>query len=446
MHSGLALVTYKLIQLCRGERVFDALHDLEKSQWDAHETIGQLQWEKLKRLVRHAYDHVPYYRAMYDAAGFHPERLQTANDVRLIPPISKQVVRDNAEDLIAQDREYRFSEDSTSGSSGPTTIVYTDRTALAYQHAAVFRAYRWMGLRIGERLIRFWGIQLDARRKLKDSLKDHLLNRRTFSTHGLDKESLDRYYTQLVRFQPAAFYGFTSGIYEFARYVKESSLPLGKVHLKAIIVTGEPLLTHQREIIESVFECRVFNEYGCAEFGPVAYECPKGALHITAENVLVEVEAGEDRSQSGRGNLIMTELNNSGMPMVRYRMGDVGILASEPCECGRGLPVLKEITGRSLDFVQTADGRKVHGMYFDYLPKYFIGEIHQFQIIQEDLQHITIRVVKDGAFNDGTIPRFEEKLRRVLGDSVVLHYKLEDVAFREATGKHKLVVSKINQS
>jgi phenylacetate-CoA ligase len=446
MHPGIALVTYKVVQYCRKEWVFDALDDLERSQWASPASIRQRQWEKLRQLVRHAYQHVPYYRSLYDATGFRPEQLETVEDLSLIPPISKQVMRDNARSLVAQDKRYRFSEDSTSGSSGPTTIIYTDRTALAYQHAAVFRAYHWMGLKIGERLIRFWGTQLDVKRKTKDAIKDLLLNRITFSTHGLDRGSLERYYQEFVRFKPAAFYGFTSGVYEFARFLKENALPTDRVPMKAIIVTGEPLLAHQRELIESVFGCRVFNEYGCAEFGPVAYECPKGALHIMAENVFVEVEAGDDAANGGRGNLIMTELNNSGMPIVRYRMGDIGVLADEPCECGRGLPVLQEISGRMLDFVQTPDGRKVHGMYFDYLPKYFIGEIHQFQIIQEDLQHITIRVVKDAGFKESTISRFEEQLRKVVGDAVVLKYEVEDTPFREATGKHRLVVSKISQS
>ncbi|UCG88840.1 MAG: phenylacetate--CoA ligase family protein [Gemmatimonadota bacterium] len=445
MHPAIALVTYKIVQYWRNERVFDALDDLEQSQWRPLESVRQRQWEKLKQLVRHAYDHVPHYRKMYDAAGFRPARLVTIEDLELIPPISKQVVRENARDLIAQDRRYKFSEDSTSGSSGPTTIIYTDRTALAYQHAAVFRAYRWMGLKVGERLIRFWGTQLDTKRRTKDSVKDLLLNRKTFSTHGLDRESLEMYYRELVRFNPASFYGFTSGIYEFAKFVKGNALPVDEVHLKAIIVTGEPLLSHQRQLIEEVFGCRVFNEYGCAEFGPVACECPKGALHIMAENVLVEVEAADDDASRERGNLIMTELNNFGMPMIRYRMGDVGVLADESCECGRGLPVLQEISGRMLDFVQTADGKKVHGMYFDYLPKYFIGEIHQFQIIQEDLQHITVRVVKDAGFNESTIARFEEKLRRALGNAVDLKYEIGDTPFREETGKHRLVVSRISE-
>jgi phenylacetate-CoA ligase len=223
--------------------------------------------------------------------------------------------------------------------------------------------------------------------------------------------------------------------------LQENNLHLGKARPKAVVVTGEPLLPHQRELIENVLQCRVFNEYGCAEFGPVAYECPQGRLHINAENVFVEID--RDADGHGRGNLVMTELNNLGMPMIRYRMGDVGVLSGEPCDCGRGLPVLEEISGRSLDFIQTGDGKKVHGMYFEYLPKYFIGEIRQFQIVQEELPRVTVRVLKDAEFNESTLTRFEEKLREVIGHDIGIDFDIESAVFREATGKHRMVVSKL---
>jgi phenylacetate-CoA ligase len=300
-----------------------------------------------------------------------------------------------------------------------------------------------MGVGIGERLVRFWGTQLDARRRTKDAIKDFLLNRRTFSTHALDPESLAKYHNELVRNQPIAIYGFTSAIYEFARFIADSDLGSAAITLKGILVTGEPLFGHQRELMEDVFRCRVYNEYGCAEFGPVAYECPECELHIMAENVHVEIERAGGESASGRGNLIMTELNNSGMPIIRYRMGDVGILSTGACSCGRGLPVLKEISGRLLDSVHTPDGKKVHGMYFEYLPKYFIGEIRQFQIVQEDLGHIRVRVVRDPQFNESTLSRFEGEIRKVIGQSVAVEFVVEAEISREATGKNRLVVSRI---
>jgi phenylacetate-CoA ligase len=162
-----------------------------------------------------------------------------------------------------------------------------------------------------------------------------------------------------------------------------------------------------------------------------------------AENVFAEIEGTGGESAGGRGNLIMTELNNTGMPIIRYRMGDVGVLSEEACICGRGLPVLKEISGRILDSIQTPDGKKVHGMYFEYLPKYFIGEIRQFQIVQEDVRHIKVRVVRDPQFSESTLPRFEGEIRKVIGRSVTVEFVVEATIPREATGKNRLVVSRI---
>jgi phenylacetate-CoA ligase len=443
MDPRIALLTYRTIQYLRGEKVIDALADLEGSQWESHDRIKDLQWRKLVRIVEHAYEHVPYYKSIYDSVGFEPRQLKDFRDLKLVPIIGKDVMRNESSNLIATDKHYRFSQDTTSGSSGPTTVIYTDRTALAYQHAASFRAYRWMGLDIGQRLVRFWGTQLDRTRRVKNAARDSLLNRRTFSTHGLDHESLGRYYREFVKFQPAAIYGFTSGVYEFADFIRRNDLSDSKINVTAIVVTGEPLFTHQREAIESVFQCKVFNEYGCAEFGPVAYECPHETLHINAENVLVELEKG-DSPDGGRGNLVMTELNNAGMPMIRYRMGDVGVLSNETCKCGRGLPILEEISGRLLDFVRTTDGKKVHGIYFDYLPKYFIGEIHQFQIVQDDLRYLTIRIVKDSGFNDSTIAKLEKQMRSVVGENVEIKFTFESKILPERTGKHRLVVSSLD--
>ena len=443
MNPRIAFVVYKTVQRLRGERVFEALERLERSQWESADTIRQLQWQRLRQLVRHAYEHVPYYRSIYDEAGFRPEMLRESRDLELIPIISKEVMRENSHNFISRDKKYKFSEDSTSGSSGPTTIIYTDRKALAYQHAAVLRAYRWMGLGIGERLVRFWGTQLDTKRKAKDTIKDLLLNRKTFSTHALDPGSLAKYHNELVRTHPAAIYGFTSAIYEFARFIADNDLAMDTVTLKAILVTGEPLFGHQRELMEAVFRCRVYNEYGCAEVGPVAYECPEGQLHIMAENVHVEIERGREGAVGERGNLVMTELNNLGMPIIRYRMGDVGVLAEEACSCARGLPVLKEISGRLLDSIRTPDGRNVHGMYFEYLPKYFIGEIRQFQIVQEDLERIKVRVVRDPQFSEYTLRRFESEIRKVIGQRVAVDFVVESEIPREATGKNRLVVSRL---
>lgn len=439
----MAKVIYQMVQKIRGEKVFETLQKLEESQWYSKQRLEEIQWEKIKKIIAHAYDNVPYYRQKFDEYGITPNKIKDFTDLKHIPILTKEELRTNSHRLIARDRTYRFSKDSTSGSSGPATIVYTDRNALAFQHAAVFRAYHWMGVEINDRFIRFWGTQLDYKRKLKDRIRDFVLNRMTFSTHFLDKHSMFRYYKQFKTFRPSGIYGFTSAIYEFAKFIMENQLPIGTT--KAVVVTGEPLFLYQRELIASVFGCNVYNEYGCAEFGPIAYECPAGRLHIMAENLYVEVgENGHILSDCKTGDLIITELNNFGMPIIRYRLGDVGILTNEKCTCGRGLPILKDIFGRTVSFIQTPEGNIIHGISFDYLPKYFLGEIRQFQMVQESPGHIKINVVKDLDFNEHTIKKFERKLRKVIGQKIETIFVFKERIPRENTGKYRFVISKMD--
>ena len=165
---------YYLTQNLRGEKVFQSLRQLTESQWWKKEKLEEIQWQKIETIIKHAYDNVPYYRKKIDECGITPNRIKDFNDLKHIPILTKEELIAHSLKLIAKDNKYRFSEDSTSGSSGPATIVFTDRNASAFQHAAVFRAYQWTGLDIGDKIVRFWGTQFDLKRKAKDQIKDLL--------------------------------------------------------------------------------------------------------------------------------------------------------------------------------------------------------------------------------------------------------------------------------
>jgi len=440
MNILVAKVIYKISQNLRREKVFQALRELEKSQWYSREKLEEIQWRKIKKIIKHAYKNVPYYQKIFSKNGIFPDQIKNWDDLKLIPILTKESLRKNLPLLVARNRRYRFVRDYTSGSTGPPTVIFTDRNAAAFQHAAVFRAYKWMGLDIGDKIVRFWGTQLDFKRRIEDKIKDFLLNRITFSTHCLDEKNMFSYYQKIKRFKPNAIYGFTSAIYEFAQFIVKNHLPIEKLDIKAIIVTGEPLFPWQKEIIERIFRCRVYNEYGCTECAPIAYECPQGKLHITAEIVYVEVENPDNEK---RGNLIITELNNLVMPLIRYKLGDIGVISYNKCSCGRELPILEEITGRTVDFIKTPDGKVIHGIYFDYLPKYFLGQIKQFQIIQESVDTLHINIVKDADFNKHTLKKFEKKLRDIIGSRINIIFEFKEVISRERTGKFRFVISKL---
>jgi len=294
-----------------------------------------------------------------------------------------------------------------------------------------------MGIDVADRQVSFWGTQLDARHRAIDKVKDLLLNRRTFSTHALGPRQFLKYHGIIRAFRPKLIYGFTSAIHEFAQFLQSEDLAADDIGIKGVLVTGEPLFTHQRETLKSVFRCPVCVQYGAEEFGPIAYECSEGSLHVMAENLYVEVEKSEDNVTTG--DFLVTGLTNSIMPLIRYRIGDVGAVSSETCTCGRGLPIIAEISGRSVDFIRTPEGTIVHGINFDYLPKYFLQEIRQFQIVQTDIHTLQIGIARDHGFRADTMARFEERLREVVGNTIGLTFEFKESLQREATGKSRFV-------
>jgi phenylacetate-CoA ligase len=428
---------YELVQAVTREKVFEVLLQMEASQWLDTEAIRAAQWRKLGALVRHAHAHVPFYRERFERAGLRPELIRDWPDLERLPILTKEDLRTHRDRLMARDRRYATTAYYSSGSTGPSAVVLVDRHAAAYRHAAVFRTYRWMGSNIGAGVLQFWGTQLDPLRRAKERLRDLVMHRATVSTHRLDDAHFRRAYRTLTRLKPSILYGFASALHEFARFLQSSGLPLDRAGVKGVLATGEPLLPHQRACLEQVFSCRAFVQYGAEEFGPIAYECPEGSLHVVAENVHVEQEPGSERD--GRGGLLITSLNNHVMPLIRYRLGDVGILSADTCVCGRGLPILKEISGRSVDFIRTPDGKLLHGINFDYLPKHFLEEIRQFQIVQTTADTLQVNVVRDAGFRDDTLARFERQMRGIVGGELKIGFELWSEIPRSRSGKAQFV-------
>ncbi|MFX0196746.1 MAG: phenylacetate--CoA ligase family protein, partial [Candidatus Hodarchaeota archaeon] len=390
------------------------------------------------------YANVPHYKKKFDEINFRPSDLRSIKDLAQLPILTKVELRENSPELKATDRKYKYSIDSTSGSSGPCTLIHTDRVASAYQHASVIRGYKWHDVTLGERIVRFWGVQLDKKRIITDKTKDALLNRITFSTHSLSGDSMKNYYRKMTKFKPSVFYGFASALYRFTSFIEEEKLSISDIPLKLIVSTGEALHEFQKNKMKNLFGCEISNEYGCAEFGPIAYSCPNGSLHMMAENVFVEVVKDECPANFGEsGELVITNLHNKCMPLIRYKLGDTAYILETECICGRKLPIIGKIFGRTLDSIKTPEGNVVHGIFFDYIPKYFEKEIKQFQIIQGNPENLKINIVKGSAFNEHTVEKFEKKLRKVLGKRMKLAFIIKEQIPPDNTGKYRLVISNI---
>jgi len=239
-------------------------------------------------------------------------------------------------------------------------------------------------------------------------------------------------------------FGYPSALAHIARHAQARSVRLDDIGIKVAFATSERLYDDQRATIEQVFGCRVANGYGGRDAGFIAHECPEGRMHVTAEDIVLELvdEAGEAVAPGQSGEIVVTHLASRAFPFIRYRTGDYGVLAKEPCPCGRGLPVLEQILGRSTDFVVASDGTVLHGLALIYVVRDLPG-IASFRIVQESRELTRVELVPGPGFDSKVNNAIRDGMRKRLGADVEI--RVEEMAMlpRERSGKHRYVVSKV---
>lgn len=390
-------ILYPSILAIRGEfGMYRKLQELKALQWSNAEEVRRHQSHRLAELLGHAARTVPFYREDWDVEV--PVLAEYASDVlRRLPLLTKEDLQQNIERLRSEESPVRVSEKTTGGSTGRPVTVIKDREALGRERAASWLGYGWFGVEIGDRGARFWGSPIDlGERRIRFALADLAMNRIRFSAFAFDDKDLGNYWDRCLKWMPDYLYGYVSMLTEFARHLRSQGYDGARLDLKVVITTAEALTAPQRELLEDIFDAPVQNEYGCGEVGAIAYECPQGCLHVMADNVVVELlkEDGSPASPGEVGEVVVTDLNNRAMPLVRYRIGDRAVKGEE-CDCGRGFPVLKEIQGRAYDFVQDCDGRRFHGEYFMYLFEDLRdrgAEIDQFRVVQLSEDELLVKV------------------------------------------------------
>jgi phenylacetate-CoA ligase len=260
----------------------------------------------------------------------------------------------------------------------------------------------------------------------------------------LSPANLDRFVAEIRRFRPRMLFGYPSSLALIAQHAQAAGVALDRLGIRVAFVTSERLYDHQREAIERVFGCPVANGYGGRDAGFIAHACPHGRLHVTAEDIVVEIldATGRPVAPGETGEIVVTHLATADFPFIRYRTGDVGALDPEPCPCGRGLPVLGRIEGRTTDFVVAADGTVMHGLALIYVLR-DMEDIDQFKIIQESLDRTCVCLTATRPLPASRVAEIEAQFRRRLGNGVeVCVEQVADIP-RERSGKYRYVVSRV---
>jgi phenylacetate-CoA ligase len=417
---------------------------MDESQWWPLEKIEALQLDRLRNLVSHAEQHVPYYRELFEKIGLTASSIQSLVDLQRIPFLTKPIIRNNLEHFKS-DKAQHLSRFNTGGSSGEPLIFFIGNERISHDVAAKWRATRWWGVDIGDPEIVVWGspIELTSQDRVRQ-FRDRLMRTQLLPAFEMSEAKLDGFVETIQRFRPAMLFGYPSSISLIARHAEKRGQRMSDLGIKVAFVTSERLYDHQRDEINRIFGCPVGNGYGGRDAGFIAHQCPQGGMHITAEDIVVEIVDKDGNALPNRtaGEVVVTHLATSEFPFIRYRTGDVAILSDAKCACGRGLPMLEEIQGRATDFIMATDGTIMHGLALVY-PIRDIPGIAAFKVVQETLERVVVHIVPGENCSQQVETLISDGIKARLGQSVFVQVLRVDEIPKENSGKYRYVQSYI---
>ncbi len=418
--------------------------EMDASQHWPLERLEALRLQRLRELLTHANGHVAYYRNLFSRLGFDPQGVRGIDDLQRLPFLTKADIRANT-DAMKSDQAQGLARFNTGGSSGEPLVFFIGRERVSHDVAAKWRATRWWGVDIGDPEIVLWGspIELSSQDRARH-WRDALMRTQLLPAFEMSAEKVAGFIEVIRRTRPAMLFGYPSAFAHIARHAETHGIRLDDLGIRVAFVTSERLYDHQRALIERMFNCPVANGYGGRDAGFIAHQCPAGGMHLTHEDVIVEIVDAQGRvlPHGESGEIVVTHLATRDFPFIRYRTGDVGTLDDRPCSCGRTLPLLKEIQGRTTDFLVAQNGTVMHGLSLVYIVRDLAG-VKQFKIVQESLDRTDILLVTDERFDRSNLAVIESGAKARLGDGVTVNVQLVGEIPPEKSGKYRYVVSKV---
>ncbi|MGE5846556.1 MAG: phenylacetate--CoA ligase family protein [Ignavibacteria bacterium] len=372
---------------------------LKKNIYASREALDELRFSLLKKQLLHSYRTIPYYKKTFDEAGVSPEKLKSINDLVYFPIINKNIVRLHYSELINRKAFLKNKFKShTSGSTGQPMWTYYDLISwIRKKYLVKARARLECGIKFNERIAIFEAASPEyTEKRNKSFLYKAILPRvKVFSIF----EPLDRTIEKLYRFSPQALYGSPSYFFQLAQLLAKKNFPIPSI--KRLFTSSEYLQENVRNYIEKIFKADLYDIYGSTEFKEAAWECEMHeGYHINEDEVIVEVLNDERPAPAGvPGSIVITDLRNTAMPLIRYQMHDKGMLIEKKCSCGRTFSLMKPYAGRSSEYI-ILPGDEILSPYLFTTSIEKIDGLLQYQIIQTEKKKLTARIItSDDNFN-----------------------------------------------
>jgi phenylacetate-CoA ligase len=353
--------------------------------------------------------------------------------------MQKSDIRENLDQLLSVPKE-KLKKFSSSGSSGIQSTTYQSEKELSANRAMQMLWWEWAGYFPGKKILQ---TGINPNRGLLKSFKDILFRTKYVQAFSHDEKDIVKLLVSLKGKKDYHFGGYASSLNVFADIALRNNIK--DVEFDAAISWGDKLFDKYKRNIKEAFGCEVFETYGCSEGILVAAKKDLDYYYIMSPHVYVEIvdDYGNPVPNGEMGHVLLTRLDNYSMPLIRYKIGDLGSLLPldlYPEERNMKFPLLQTIYGRSTDVIKTYSGKfmVVHSFtgIFEHIP-----EIKQFKIIQKDLNGIEIEYIEGLNFNNSILEKVESKIHEYLKESFIIKWKRVEVISPSPSGKPKLVES-----
>lgn len=404
---------------------------MESQQW-TKARLHEHQLEGLRTLVKHAYVNCPYYRRKFDESGFSPETIVSLDCLKRIPSTTKEELISSRGSIQIQNGTERLFYSETSGSTGKPLVFYRNQDWDAWHRASVFRGYSWYGVQPWDRNGYLWGYNFSFKRTIKTKALDILQNR--FRLFSYKNEEIDHFIAKLGT--ASYLSGYSSMIYEVAKRINANKSSVPPLRLKMVKGTSEKIFDKYRDEIKAAFGVPITSEYGAAEAGIIAFECPSGSMHVNMETVIIE----EDNNE-----ILVTNLVSKSFPIIRYKLGDyIRLDRDSQCACGMQHEIVREVLGRV--------GKVIYGVNNQYpsLTLYYVFKnlamehriILNYQATQSRKGHLMLRI--EGQLNSKHQQALTKEIAKYFSSDLVVQIQ-DGQELHTRKGKRADFVSEIDQ-
>lgn len=437
---GCSIIGIKEKNIRLGGNFYDYYQNLKQLEWYSNKQISTYQNEKLKEIIQYSYENVPYYRELFLENKINARDINSVEDLVKIPILEKENVRNNFKKLTSNNYKHKVIHSHTSGSTGKALQFLMSEDAIKFRWALWFRHKARFGITPNDAYATFTGkVAIPINQNRPPYWRENWPMKQTiFTMHHINKDKVPYIVKRLNKGGFAYYSGYPSIIYNLAVIIKELHLEIIKPP-KIIITGAESLLDYQVSLMEEVFKCPLTDQYGFSEGCGNASRCEHGFFHEDFEYGILECHNPiKNDDGSITGEILATGFTNLAMPFIRYRVGDTATWIETECECGRKSKVIREVNGRTEDYVITPEGNKI--LRFDYIFKDTVNVVEA-QIVQRKIGEIIIRVVKREDYTERDEKSILKEVQEKISPKFKVLFEYPSEIEREITGKFRAVKS-----